>query len=472
MIKKIISQLTPLGKITIVAFLGIITAGLIFNLNNSSNKPLGTKSQPIVKQLGDNKYVEAIDKKAKISKDNPQAVKDQLIVEITDESAKSQFGDRLKPVKYIPNTYTLEVPGSESLAEKKKKISETNGVKSAVPNFIVFPTVKFDDGINIDEKDPEELTTMKKYQWEIDRIFVREAWKTSTGSGITVAVLDTGFRDDHIALSDSLDRANALDLSPTGEQEISEGLVTPIKCTVVKGWNVDQVGHGTGVSSLVTMNDIPNKPTGIAPDSTILPIRVSGCSGAGDSLSLVQGIHYATDKGARVINISFGLQYDATLCNDFYGKAIKYANDRNVVVVISSGNDSLGTIACPASVPGAISVGATQNEGNIRAPFSNFGQGLSIVAPGSFVSTACACNTLSGNYRYDIGATSGTSFAAPIVSGVAALMLSKNPSLTAEQVRTIIDETGQNLVGQGLPNLEYGHGLVNADAAVRRASNP
>ena len=168
----------------------------------------------------------------------------------------------------------------------------------------------------------------------------------------------------------------------------------------------------------------------------------------------------AVDKGARVIQLAL------SLAPNTINTAIAYARQRNVVIICASGNDYLSSVSYPASHADVIAVGATDRN-NRRARFSNFGTNLDVVAPGVDIFST----TLNNGYV----ASDGTSLAAPQVSGIAALILSVNPNLTAQQVRNAIETTcNKNLpeftVTQNRPNGTWnnhlGFGLVNAFRAV------
>ena len=189
----------------------------------------------------------------------------------------------------------------------------------------------------------------------------------------------------------------------------------------------------------------------------IMPVKITENDLAYDS-TLANGIEYAVDHGADVINISFTSTYD-TLIQE---TAVDYALAHNVVVVASAGNDSASGVEYPAAYPGVISVGATDKT-NARASYSAYGPGLDLVAPGDgIVSWA----VIQGSSR--IGLWSGTSFSAPMVSGIVALMRSVDPGLTPTEAADMLESTAQDLGPAGW-DPDFGYGLVNASAAVSAA---
>ena len=187
-----------------------------------------------------------------------------------------------------------------------------------------------------------------------------------------------------------------------------------------------------------------------------------------DASAVDDAIIYAVDMGARIINMSFTI--DSTSCIE---SAIQYAVNNNVILIASSGNNGEENVLYPARNNNVIAVGAS-NINNHWLNFSNYGGKISVVAPGDKITTTHNNNTYSTLYNKP----SGTSVAAPHVSGVAALMLSANPNLTATQVRTIIEQTAQRVHddvytytnhSNGLWNNKMGYGLIDAHKAVMEA---
>ncbi|MDR2935827.1 MAG: S8 family serine peptidase, partial [Rikenellaceae bacterium] len=218
---------------------------------------------------------------------------------------------------------------------------------------------------------------------------------------------------------------------------------------VQPGWNAETQSspnvvsnpHGTNVTGSIAA--IPNNSqavAGVAYGATIYPISFTVASSGNAILSsaevMVRAINRAVSEGAKVINCSWQFS-DNRIVN-----AVKSALDSGRIVVFASGN-GYGAVSSPAnSDPRIIVVGAIGKNGS-RAPFSNYGSQLDVVAPGENVTS-----TTTGNgYAYTILPISGTSFAAPQVSAIAALILSQNPSLTQNQVADIIESTAQKVGG-------------------------
>lgn len=233
-----------------------------------------------------------------------------------------------------------------------------------------------------------------RYQWHHDNIFSYAAWGSTKGSpDITVAVLDTGINNTH-------DEFAGKDIAIYSQIAGSDGF--------------DGHGHGTHVSGIIaaTANNAKGG-SGVAPNVSLMSVKVLGDDGRGSSDGIISGIYQAVDEGAAVINMSLGGYWYDQLEQD----AINYAANRGVVMCVSAGNDS-GNIKCyPAGFNNLICVAAVDQD-NARAYFSNYGAWVDVSAPGSWILSTYA----SSNTAY--GWMSGTSQAAPVVSGVAALVLS------------------------------------------------
>lgn len=293
-----------------------------------------------------------------------------------------------------------------------------------------------------------------EYHWEFtpnDTLFPQEswaitdnlpdAWSIATGkSSVIVAVLDSGVRADHPDLKGRL---------VPGYDFFNNDTNT-----------TDDVGHGTGVTGIIVANG--NDGIGIAGAAwnvKVMPIKVGDANGAPVSV-ISQGIYYAVDKGASVINLSLGSDTPSATLDD----AVKYAYDHNVDVVAAAGNQP-DAAAFPASYPQTISVGATTNAGDNTAGFSSRVSRVDLAAPGVDILTTY----WQPNTGDDWAVGTGTSFSTPMVSGTIALMRSIDPTLTVEQVRSILVSTAKKSL---ISYQGAGAGLLDAGAAVRAVLLP
>ncbi|CAG0999421.1 serine protease [Methanosarcinales archaeon] len=271
-------------------------------------------------------------------------------------------------------------------------------------------------------------------QWGARKIYAPDAWDYQKGStGITVAVLDTGVDYNHEDLSGR----------------------------VIKGWNfinnnsdpMDDVNHGTHVSGIIGAIMDNNKGIAGVAQVSILAVKIGDQYQPYPDLT-AKGIRYAANNSAKVISMSFGWAYDY----DEVRSATEYAWSRGSLLVAASGNEGSGVIRYPANYTDVIAVGATDSSDQ-RAWFSNYGAKLELVAPGVNI------NSTIRNNQYEN--KSGTSMAAPHVSGVAALIWSQNPTFSNQKVREVLRDTAVDLGSAG-QDIYYGYGKVNAYAAVTK----
>jgi serine protease len=213
------------------------------------------------------------------------------------------------------------------------------------------------------------------------------------------------------------------------------------------------IGHGTlvaGVAAATTNNGIGI--AGAAWNASVLPVKVLDSRGLGTDSQVAAGIVWAADHGADVINLSLGGPTSgAVLCD-----AVAYAQSRDVLVVASAGNGSNGRLNYPAACANVLAVSATDTNGDF-ASFSSYGPDVGVAAPGLSVTS-----TRNDNHY---GTESGTSLSAPMVSGVASLVLAQHSDFSAAQVAQRLEETAQDRGPRGV-DIYYGHGLLDAYAAL------
>lgn len=273
-------------------------------------------------------------------------------------------------------------------------------------------------------------------QWHLPKIAAPQAWDyLDLKPEVTIAILDSGVDPAHPDL--------AANLVP-GYNTYNNNTDT-----------ADVYGHGTqvaGAAAAVTDND-----TGVASpayQAFIMPIRVTDTNGWAYSSTLAKGLTWAADHGARVMNMSFlDVANDSTIT-----KAAQYAVNKGAVVVAAAGNT--GQEEPIPENPYMISVSATDTNDRL-ATFSSRGPYVDLAAPGIPIYTTVR----GGGYGY----VAGTSFSSPIVGGVAAAVLAVNPDLTSQEVESILEETADDLGPAGY-DTSFGHGRVNAGAAVARAA--
>ncbi|MGZ0147766.1 S8 family serine peptidase [Kribbella sp. WER1] len=284
--------------------------------------------------------------------------------------------------------------------------------------------------------DPYFASTQQAY---LNTVRVPQAWDVSksTGSQI-VAVLDTGIDAGHPDLAGHL---------VAGYNAVSTTRPNP----------VDDNGHGTMVAGIIAAG--ANNGAGIAGvgwSSKVMPIKVAGSNGVANDLDLVEGIDWAVAHGATVLNISIANPGDNTVLHD----AIKRAVAKGVIVVAASGNDGSNVAQYPAAYPEVIAVAAT-NAGGVLTDFSSYGDWVDLAAPGWDIVTTGARNLSQSPYWL----CSGTSCAAPIVAGVAALVKNKWPALTPAQLKARLKAYSRDAGPRGTDPY-FGAGMLDAYAAL------
>jgi subtilisin family serine protease len=351
--------------------------------------------------------------------------------------------------------YSADTPVEEAVA----RLADLNEVRVAEPNRYREASV-----IPNDPDYPQ--------QWGLAKINCPDAWDRTTGSsGVTVAVVDSGIDLNHPQLAPLL--LQGRDLVDLGPNPVAPpGWVFEGDFAGVDSDPQDEVGHGTHVAGTIAC--VSNDGIGVAGvtwQCRLLPVRALArmrnlatgrVSGAGSSADIAAAITWATDNGARIINMSLGGDVDTAVERT----AVAYAISHGVVVVAAMGNDGTANPGFPAAYPDVVSVGAVDATDR-RAAFSQTGPHIDVVAPG--------VNVLSTYWDDTYASLQGTSMATPHVSGVAALILSCNPNLPADQVRQIIRDTARPLrdnPADPVPNDQFGSGLVDAKAALDRACPP
>jgi type VII secretion-associated serine protease mycosin len=278
---------------------------------------------------------------------------------------------------------------------------------------------------------------VRSEQWHLKTLNVAGAWAVSSGAGVTVAVIDSGVDANHVDL---------------------QGQVLPgLDLVDAKGdADTDLVGHGTTVSAIIAGKDDEAGVVGIAPKAKILPVRVLDQNNKyDDAMVVAKGVRWAVDKGARVINLSLG----GSGSSDALAAALDYAFAKDVVVIACTGNASASSatgVWYPAREPGVLAVAGMERSGDVLWGGSITGKETVVTAP----STQLVGARPSGYWRVQ-----GTSFAAPMVSGLAALIRSRWPDMAAGEVVNRIVKTSKDLGAPGR-DPQYGFGMIDPTAAL------
>ena len=274
-------------------------------------------------------------------------------------------------------------------------------------------------------------------QYGLEAVKAPEAWDYSTGSNlVTLAVIDTGVDLDHPDLAAKI--VSGVDIA-NGDQIPN-----------------DDHGHGTyvaGVAAAVSNNGLG--VAGVSWGARLMPVKVLDQAGNGSYADLAAGIIWAVDHGAQVINLSLGGYSPSQVLLD----AVEFADQQGVIQVAAAGNTGSGSILYPARYAQVLAVGAT-NELDQRAPYSNYGPEIVLVAPGTGIYTTA----LGGGY----GGNTGTSMAVPYVSGLASLLVGMPRPYSPAQIAYEMESTALDLGPTGR-DAYYGYGLIQMDDALELA---
>ncbi len=377
--------------------------------------------------------------------------------------ASQPFSAFRKTVQGLDNYLLLRYPEDIDIESEMSQLERDAGVEWVSYNHLFEP--------NFTPNDSGFAS-----QWQLQIIEALDAWDISQGdSSIIIGIIDTGIDYLHPDLAANLwhnreeTPANGMDDDDNGFIDDTIGWDFVDAPSLLAGGDdlvrdndpMDEMGHGTfvaGVASATTNNQIGVASIGFR--CRLMCIRAGNLHGWLEEDDVAAALLYATQNGARVVNMSFG----DVAASPLLGETVRLVHDAGVVLVASAGNDNSNAAHYPSGYSEVIAVGmSTQNDQ--REPRSNYGPSVDVLAPGtSFLSTE-----LGGTIGTWGGWNSGTSYAAPMVSGLAGLILSVNPQITPEQVLNLIRQTADDLYPPGWDSLTV-HGRINARRALEEAA--
>ncbi len=361
-----------------------------------------------------------------------------------DKALASINATALVPLSGLPDTYILKMQDHANILTAVETLNKEPAVDYAEPDYLAkFASVPDDPRYS--------------EQWGLSKIEVEGAWDQSMGSpSIIIAIIDSGIDLTHEDLAPNL-WVNPGEIPGNGLDDDNNIFIDD-----VQGWNFvdstnnvqDYIGHGSLVSGVAAAKI--NNTVGIAGvcgNCHIMPVKVSQISGFANYSDIAAGVAYATQKGARVINISLGGYSNSTTLRN----AITTAVSQNIVVVAGAGNDNSSSPFYPAAYENVIAVAGT-DQNDLKTTSTNYGTWVDVSAPGQDI-----LSTTLGAYSSD----SGTSYASPFVSGAAGLLLSIHPEWTPAMVRGQFAHTSDNIdsLNPGYEGL-LGAGRFNATLAL------
>lgn len=357
---------------------------------------------------------------AAVEVEGGRALSGRIIV-VYDSTAKTS--DRAAALAGISGTVAasarsvnlVELPAGADLQASLAQLRSQKGVRYAEPDYIRQITAG--------------SGTYASQQWGLDEIKADPAWTSLGdlgGSPVTVAVVDSGVDVLHPDLQGRI---------VSGYDFIHDTAITAGDAT-----NADDNGHGTHVAGIIAASGAQGV-TGVAgtsasPNVKVMPVKVMNADGTGDDFTIAQGIRWAADHGARIINLSLGgTGYSQTLA-----EAVLHAQSRGALVVAAAGNDgALVSHYFPAALPNVLTVAAEDNPANnggdhLLADFSNYGPEVEVAAPGVGIWSTVPANVTSNPTADQWAAWDGTSMATPFVAGAAALAAALHPDYSGSQL--------------------------------------
>jgi thermitase len=336
----------------------------------------------------------------------------------------------LRQVRSIDKVGAVVVKGADTKAALAALKADAD-VAYVEPNYVakafdlpsMSPSVAF--GIRAEDE-------LLKDCWGMTKINAGEAWKVTTGEKVKVAVVDTGIDYTHPDLAGRVEKGHDF---VNNDDDAKDDHYHGTHCA-------GTIGAGLGNGGVV----------GVAPNVSMVAVKVLSASGSGSYDGVANGITYAADSGAAIISMSLGGPSSSKALED----AVKYAQSKGVLVVAAMGNNGNESPSYPAAIAGVMPVGATDINDK-RASFSQYGKHISVSAPGVDV-----LSTVPGGGFKKL---SGTSMATPHTAGLCALVKAAFPDFTADQIRAKVEASTDDLGDAGFDKY-FGTGRINALKAV------
>lgn len=376
--------------------------------------------------------------------------------------------------------HRIKLPPQASVEDAVRRLHALHWVEAAEPNYIVRASIEPNDPVY--SSDPGQ-------RWYYRLLDAPAAWDIETGSrDVTVAVIDSGIDLDHPDLDGNLwlNSRDPIDgVDNDGNTIVDDYYGAAFISSASSGCSTpaannpnDDSGHGTQVAGVIGAETNNSQGvSGVAWRVSLTAVKALDCNNTGTTLDAAKAVDYAAAQGARIINMSFSISVRDSNGNcvspaapNTLGAAVKQAHESyGAVLVGSTGNDNCQYVAYPAAFPEVIAVGASggQSSPDKRAAcpspcFSNWGPEVDVAAPGVNI---CSTHWSSGSGATYACNLAGTSYSAPLVSGLAALLLSKSSLLTAAEVRTMIKAAAKNLPDDGATNWD-GAGRINMKGSL------
>lgn len=429
----------------------------------------GTTSAPFSQQPTQFNKARFFAKNAKSAKASfntnvtPQTIPNQVIVKA--KSTKGLSAKLLRNGLRTVDSFTLDTPvyllesATRMTAKDISALNNNPEVEFAQPNYMITLKANFNRANvrTMNRRRVRRASTSPSpaapndplfaEQWSMKKVNALQAWNSTKGNqDFLVSVVDTGIDYDHPEL-----KGRTLQ----GKDYTSES-----------DNSIDGFGHGTHVAGII--NAAANNGqgmAGLAPGVKTLSVKVLAANGAGSLFAIAGGIHHSVKRGAKVVNLSLG----GPAVKDPISTAVGWWATRKGSLLVAAAGNSAGPIGTPARIDDYFMAVGASDESDKLAKFSCYGKELSVVAPGTNIMSTLPTYKVPINdmgFPLNYAPLNGTSMAAPLVSGLAALVWSNHPEWNYKQVRKHIEKTSLDLGTQGKDNT-FGHGRVDAFAALR-----
>jgi subtilisin family serine protease len=386
--------------------------------------------------------------------------------------------------KALYRMFVVTLPTQDDVLATARELSSYSDVVSAAPNYIATTLSTPNDPYFSSSGSMGQTGYGDLWALQDDKLDAEDAWDITKGSGVVVAVIDGGIDYNHADLAANIWQNTAELNGQTGVDDDNNGFIDDIR-----GWDfaagdnnpMDTFGHGTHVAgTIAAVGDNNIGVVGVAPEAKVMAVRTFG-DNSGSQTNIIQGLYYAIENGADVLNNSWG-----GIATGSFDDVFNFAYSQGVIVIAAAGNSNSDVaFSEPANLPHVISVAAS-TPSDTKAFFSNWGWGIDVAAPGggdatlthNILSTMPDGSALAqerptlkvadGYWRL-----AGTSMAAPHVAGLAALILSEFPGLSPELVRARV-RAGAEAIAQPTPAFAgmLGSGRINLYNSLAASARP